>query len=79
MPRNPNRSEKRKKLFPSRRNSCQGATIAARFFTTQSIKIKRPRAPIHMKTRMRISTAIAMAIMTGIPQAGSESDEGRFW
>src|SRR5256885_6644833 len=37
-------SEKRKKLFPSVRNSFHGAIIAARLRTIQSTKINRPRA-----------------------------------
>src|SRR5262245_14798247 len=67
--------EKRKKLLPSRRYSFQGRAIAARFLTTQSVKMKRPRALTHISTTAIATMKIQNVTIKGTTQHWNESDE----
>ena len=54
---------KRKKRLPSRRNSRHGSVIAARFRTTQSMKIKRPRAVIQSHRMRNVKKTMTRSAM----------------
>ena len=52
----------------------QGAAIAARFFTTQSVKINRPRDTTHIMSKPTINPMITRATISGNTHDGIDSD-----